>query len=160
LEKSAQELLDWEKTGTKYGMIQKVLPYIRQYTDEADSIPLFIGGDFNTPSHLDWGNETKELHSDLVVPWYATKVLEDVGLVDTYRTVHPDPIANPGITWHTKGVNDAHRIDYIFYKSPKLKPVQSETYKAFLNDTFTINARNILYPSDHGIVLTTFEIKH
>jgi exonuclease III len=160
LGKSVQELLAWEKTGTKHEMFQKVLPYIKQYADEADSIPLIIGGDFNTLSHLDWGIETKALHNDLVVPWYVTKVLEDIGLVDTYRTTHPDPVTHPGVTWHTKGVNDAHRIDYIFYKSPILRPLQSETYKTFLNEIFTLNGENILYPSDHGIVLTTFEIKH
>lgn len=156
--KTVAELLDWEKTETKYGMIQKVLPYIKEYASQTDSIPMVFGGDMNTPSHLDWGEETKEIHNGLVVPWYSTKILEDVGLIDTYRTLNPDPIDHPGITWNTKEKKDSHRIDYIFYKGPQIKAVKSESYKVFFNEPITINDKAILYPSDHGIVVTTFEL--
>ncbi|GAA3577631.1 endonuclease/exonuclease/phosphatase family protein [Snuella lapsa] len=155
---TSEELLAWEQTGSKYEMIQKVLPYLKKYASQADSIPMIFGGDLNTPSHLDWGENAKSLHNDLIVPWYATKVLEDMGLVDTYRTLNPDPISHPGITWDTKGKKDEHRIDYIYYKSPKLKAVQSQSYKAFLGDTLRINTNKIPYPSDHGFVVTTFQL--
>jgi len=156
--KSVEELLEWERTETKYEMIQKVLPYLKKYTVETDSIPMIFGGDMNTPSHLDWGEVTKEIHNNLVVPWYSTKVLEDLGLIDSYRTLNSDPTANPGITWHTKGKNDAHRIDYIFFKGPKLKALKSESYKVFFNEPFMINGKIIPYPSDHGFVLSVFEL--
>jgi exonuclease III len=156
--KTVEELLVWERTGSKYEMIQKVLPYIKKYASETDSIPMILGGDLNTPSHLDWDVKTKEKHNNLVVPWYSTKVLEDIGLVDTYRSLHPNPIAHPGITWHTKGEKDSHRIDYIFYKSPKLKAIKSESYKVFWNEAIKFNDKEILYPSDHGFVVTTFEM--
>ncbi len=156
--KSVEELLAWERTETKYEMIQKVMPYVKKYAGEADSVPMIFGGDMNSPSHLDWGEETKDLHNGLVVPWYSTKVLEGLGLIDSYRKLNPDPIAQPGITWHTKGKNDDHRIDYIFYKGPKLKAVKSESYKVFFNAPFTISAKTTIYPSDHGFVVTTFEI--
>lgn len=157
--KTTAELLAWEKTGKRYEMIQKVLPYLERYATETDSIPMVFGGDMNTPSHLDWGEQTSEKHDGLVVPWYSTKVLENLGLVDTYREIYPDPIAHPGITWDTKGKNDAHRIDYIFYKGNQLVPVESESYKAFFNETLVINKKEIPYPSDHGIVVTVFEIR-
>ncbi|MEN2284021.1 endonuclease/exonuclease/phosphatase family protein [Algoriphagus sp. SE2] len=156
--KSSEELLAWERTGKKYEMIQNILPYLEKYGKETDSIPLIFGGDMNSPSHLDWGNRTKKLHNGLVVPWYATKVLEDMGLIDSYRKINPDPIASPGITWHTKGKNDAHRIDYIFYKGKSIRPIKSDSYKAFLGENFSINNKNFKYPSDHGFVVTTFEI--
>lgn len=159
LGKTAEELLVWERSGSKYEMIQKVLPYLQKYAAEADEVPMIFGGDLNTPSHLDWGKETQHLHNNLVVPWYATKVLQDMGLVDTYRALHPNPVTHPGVTWHTKGEKDNHRIDYIFYKSPKLKAVQSESYKEFLNETMQLNGKSIVYPSDHGFVVTTFEMK-
>lgn len=159
LGKSVEELLVWERSGSKYEMIEKVLPYIRKYASEADSVPMIIGGDFNAPSHLDWGVETKEIHNGLVVPWYSTKVLENIGLVDTYRTLNPSPISHPGITWHTKGENDSHRIDYIFYKGPKLKALKSETYQVFFNEIIKLNDKEILYPSDHGFVVTTFKME-
>lgn len=159
LGKTVEELLVWEKSGAKYEMIQKVLPYIKKYAVETDSIPMILGGDLNTPSHLDWTAKTRKIHNNLVVPWYSTKVLQDIGLVDTYRTLNPNPITHPGITWHTKGENDDHRIDYIFYKSPKLKAIKSESYKVFFDETIKLNGKEILYPSDHGFVVTTFEIK-
>ena len=159
LGKSVEELLAWEKSGIKYEMIQKVLPYLTKYGQESDSIPIIFGGDMNAPSHKDWGNETKSLHNGLVVPWYATKVLEDLGFIDSYRALNPDPISSPGITWHTKGKNDAHRIDYIFYKGASISAIASDAYKVFLDDPFTINNKAIRYPSDHGFVVTTFEIK-
>ncbi|MGS2763986.1 endonuclease/exonuclease/phosphatase family protein [Sinomicrobium sp. M5D2P9] len=155
--KTAEELLAWEKTGTKYKMIQEVLPYIKKYAAKTDTIPMIFGGDLNTPSHLDWGEETKETHNNLIVPWYATKILEELGLIDTYRTLNPNPINDPGITWNTKDKKDEHRIDYIFYKGPKLKPIKSESYMAFLNEPFVINGKEIIYPSDHGFVVTTFQ---
>ena len=156
---SVEELLEWEKTEAKYQMIQKVLPYIKKYATEADTVPMIFGGDMNTPSHLDWGEETKELHNGLVVPWYSTKVLEDIGLIDTYRELNPNLITHPGITWHTKGKSDDHRIDYIFYKSPKLKAIKSKSYKVFFDEPFSIHGKTIQYPSDHGIVVTTFELE-
>src|SRR5882672_2369330 len=75
LGKSTAELLVWEKSGRKHEMIQNVLPYLSTYVREADSVAMILGGDFNTPSHLDWGQDTKKLHHGLAVPWYATKVL-------------------------------------------------------------------------------------
>ncbi|MCM4167095.1 hypothetical protein KCTC52924_02672 [Arenibacter antarcticus] len=156
--KTAEELLVWEKTGAKYEMIQKVLPYIKKYSTETDSIPMIFGGDLNTPSHLDWGSETKDIHNGLEVPWYSTKVLEDVGLLDSYRMLNPDPIASPGITWNTKGKTDSHRIDYIFFKGPKLRAIKSESHQAFLNAPLVINGKTIPYPSDHGFVVTTFQL--
>lgn len=156
--KSTEELLSWERSGQRYEMIQKVLPYLKKYTPETDSIPMVFGGDMNTPSHKDWGNKTKKLHNGLVVPWYATKVLEDMGLIDSYRKVNPNPIKYPGITWHTKGKNNAHRIDYIFYKGESIKAIKSDSYKAFFNEPLLINNKEIRYPSDHGFVVTTFKI--
>ncbi|SFT00192.1 Exonuclease III [Zhouia amylolytica] len=156
--KTAEELLEWERTETKFKMIQKVLPYLETYASQTDSIPMIFGGDMNTPSHLDWGENTKEIHNGLVVPWYATKVLESIGLKDTYRMLNTDPIQNPGITWDVKDKKDEHRIDYIFYKGAKLTPISSGSYKAFLNEPFQINNKTIRYPSDHGFVVTTFKI--
>ena len=159
LGKTAEELLEWEKTEAKYEMIQKVLPYIEKYAALTDSIPMIFGGDMNSLSHLDWGEDTKEIHNGLVVPWYSTKVLFDLGLIDSYREVNPSPITHPGITWDSKSKVDSHRIDYVFYKSPKLKAIASESYNVFFNEPFAINQKKILYPSDHGIVVTTFQIQ-
>ena len=58
-------------------------------------------GDFNTPSHLDWTAAVDAVRDDVryPVPWPVTEALAAAGYQDTYRAVHPDPVASPGITW-------------------------------------------------------------
>lgn len=153
---TVEELLKWEQSGTKWEMFQKVLPYFLQYCSEADSIPVIIGGDMNTPSHLDWTEATAHLHNGMIIPWQTTKALEQMGLIDSYRQMHRDPVKHPGITWDVKGKVDEHRIDYIYYKGKKLKAIKSESYKAHLGETILLNGQLIPYPSDHGLVVTTF----
>jgi hypothetical protein len=64
-------------------------------------IPTFMTGDYNTPSHLDWTAAADAVRDDIHYPvaWPVTKALERAGFRDTYRVVHPDPVATPGITW-------------------------------------------------------------
>lgn len=157
--KSVKELLEWEKTEHRHKMIQKVLPYLEKFTRESDSIPVIFGGDMNSLSHLDWTKKTKKIHNNLVVPWEATKILENLGFIDTYRKENPNPISHPGITWDKKGRKDSHRIDYIFYKGKSLKSKESTSYNSYFNEVLNINDKKINYPSDHGIVVTTFQIK-
>ncbi len=150
-------MLEWEKTETRYAMIQKVLPYLEKYTKQSVEIPVIIGGDFNSPSHLDWGEDTINIHNGLAVPWYSTKVLEDLGLNDSFRSLNPNPIAKPGITWDSKAKEDEHRIDYIFYKGNQIKAIKSDIYMAFFSENILINKKEIPCPSDHGFVVTTFK---
>ena len=86
-------------------------------------------------------------------------ILEDLGLIDSYRKENPNPLTHPGITWDKKGRKDSHRIDYIFYKGKSIKSTKSKSYNAFFNEPITINGKEIIYPSDHGIVVTTFKLK-
>ena len=67
----------------------------------ASGIPTFIVGDFNTPSHRDWTEATVLLRPQILYPvaWPVTSTLEDAGFRDAYRELHPDPIADPGLTW-------------------------------------------------------------
>ena len=157
--KTTEELLEWEKTEHRYKMIQKVLPYFKKYGSQSDSIPVIVGGDMNSPSHLDWNKKTRKIHNDLVVPWYATKIFEDLGFSDSFREKNPNPLKKPGITWDNKTRNDSHRIDYIFYKGGGIKAIESESFMAFFNEPLKINDKEILYPSDHGIVVTKFKLK-
>jgi len=156
--KSTEELLAWEAEGKRTEMIKKVLPYLENYAVAADTIPMVLGGDMNTLSHLDWNEETKNRHNDLVVPWYATKVLEELGLTDSYRELHPNPNWHPGITWDSKDAVDSHRIDYIFYKGG-LRAISSQSYMAFFGEPIHLNGKEITYPSDHGFVITTFQLE-
>ncbi len=64
-------------------------------------IPLVLTGDFNTPSFRDWTDEVvgRRPQIQYAVDWPVAHVVEDMGFVDTYRSVHPDPVEQPGITW-------------------------------------------------------------
>ena len=157
--KTVEELLEWEQTESRHKMIQKVLPYLKKFSAETDSIPMIFGGDMNSLSHLDWTKKTKKVHNNLIVPWKATKILDDLGLIDSYRKENPNPKTHPGITWDKRGRNDSHRIDYIFYKGESIKSIKSKSYNAYFNEPITINNNKIIYPSDHGIVVTTFKLR-
>ncbi len=74
--------------------------------------PVFVIGDFNEPSHLDWtqnyadnGGADRMTSNpmgtplNLKVEWRGSKLLADAGLRDGYRTIFPDEIAKPGNTW-------------------------------------------------------------
>lgn len=67
----------------------------------ASGVPLFLTGDFNSPSHLDWTDATVGAYKQIRYPfeWPASKALEDIGMVDSFRFLHSDPLAEPGITF-------------------------------------------------------------
>lgn len=81
------------------------LPEAQGYVDAlaplvADDVPLFVTGDFNSPSHLDWTAEATAAR-DLPYPleWPASKAFADGGFRDSYREANPDPATTPGLTW-------------------------------------------------------------
>jgi len=67
----------------------------------ASGVPSFLLGDFNTPSHLDYVESAVGTRPEIpfVIPWPVTMAAETAGFADSYRAVHPDPVAAPGITW-------------------------------------------------------------
>jgi hypothetical protein len=87
--------------------IEKLLPSAERLLDEG--WPLLFTGDLNQPSHLDGD-----------IPWPVSEALLGAGLRDSYREVHPDPAADPGITWGgvagSKG--SPRRIDYAYVGGP------------------------------------------
>ena len=105
--KTAEEVLKIE-TDTR---LPEIGPYISVLTPLAASgVPVFIGGDFNAPSHLDWkaAMVTARPQVRFALEWPVSKALADAGFRDSYREIHPDPVANPGITW-TSGYPVPHR---------------------------------------------------
>ena len=64
-------------------------------------IPVFLVGDFNSPSWRDWTPEMVGARPQIRFPvrWPASLAAERSGFVDSYRDVHPDPARDPGLTW-------------------------------------------------------------
>lgn len=87
---------------------------------------VFVTGDFNEPSHLDWTDDAVAAgHHPVRVAWPTTKRLTDAGFTDAYRAVYPDPVAKPAYTWtptYEETAADDHpdRIDFIFVKGDGL----------------------------------------
>lgn len=82
----------------------------------------------------------RDQHGDWVYKWPTTLLLQTkTKLIDSYREVHPDPKADPGITWSTVNKMASQewnytipepqdRIDFIFYRSSNLKTIDSQVY--------------------------------
>ncbi|EQM82304.1 endonuclease/exonuclease/phosphatase family protein [Microbacterium maritypicum] len=143
-----------------------------------------VGGDFNEPPSQDWTAATAGLfdHNGVVVPWQTTQTLLDGGLIDAFRTVHPDPVANPGFTWPSDNplfptssltwapeADERDRIDYIFATPDRRLSIDGAAVVG-PQSTIVRNARVVddsadeiftpdaVWPSDHKAVLANFTV--
>lgn len=127
----------------------------------AQGTPAFLAGDFNSPSHLDWTEAMVGSRSHVIYPlaWPVTVTLEQQGFRDSYRDVHPDPTADPGLTWPAARPKSkdswnpgptapADRIDYVFAVGPST----TTDSQVLTEDAVTP------WPTDHRGVVSTFQI--
>jgi exodeoxyribonuclease III len=83
---------------------------------------VFVTGDFNEPSGLDWTAATVAAEAKPVaVAWPTTGRLMGAGFIDAYRAVHSDPVAKPAFTWtprYDEAATDDHpdRIDFVLVR--------------------------------------------
>lgn len=126
-------------------------------------VPVFLTGDFNSPSHLDWTAEAAKARKQVKFPveWPASKVFADAGLTDSYRAVNPDPVKNPGLTWtagypqpYIRPTETLDRIDMIW--SANAKPVASVLGGEKGNPDVGVVVDP--WPSDHRAVISTFDV--
>ncbi|MCB0874913.1 MAG: endonuclease/exonuclease/phosphatase family protein [Solirubrobacterales bacterium] len=115
--------------------------------------PVFLTGDFNEPSSLDYTEEAVGTRKEITerVAWPVSSLLFDVGFRDTYREVNPDPVAVPGITQERSG----ERIDYVYAAGP------SETLDSKLVGEpggEDVDIEEAPWTSDHRAVLSTFDV--
>ena len=158
--KSADEVLKLEQDTR----MPDIAPYIAALPPlAATGVPVFIGGDFNAPSHLDWTAAAVAARPALRFPleWPVSKALADAGFRDSYRETHPDPVANPGITW-TSGYPVPHRdanemIDRIdqIYALGNATTVASKIVGESGGPDIDIGITP--WPSDHHAVVSTFK---
>jgi hypothetical protein len=160
-------ILAWENRGSRDNEIFKIINTIQKYLNNSENVPVILGGDLNSHSHLDWTEATKDTfsHAGAVVNWTVSSALTNAGLTDSYREINPDPLKNTGETWisvrNSEGILEYtlhDRIDYIYYKGSKLKTVNSESFTQTPGKVLNFRNRKIMYPSDHGFILTTFEM--
>ena len=130
---------------TRHREIKRILELLKSHIDRADETPIIIGGDFNSPSHLDWVDATKSQHDNLVVEWPVSKEMQRAGFTDSFRTYHLDlNYASDTITAERL----TYRIDYIYFKGKGLRVIDSDMY----------NEYNGTWPSDHPAVSATIRL--
>ena len=129
----------------------------------ARGIPVFLTGDFNSPSYLDWTPKVARARADVpyAVRWPASKALADAGFGDSYRDAHPDPVADPGFTWSPGGPETLKhdipdRIDWVLHAGPSTT-VSSRLVGEQGNPQVDL-AFPPPYPTDHRGVVSTFDL--
>jgi Endonuclease/Exonuclease/phosphatase family len=135
-------------------------------TLHAQGIPVFLTGDFNSPSFRDWTKATVGIRPDLRYPlrWPVSAAVEAAGFTDSFRAVYPNPVQVPGLTWPTHrtipGVDQFRgepkdRIDFVF--SQGATPIAS----AIVGEPGSPGtvATVAPWPSDHRLVVSTFHVR-
>lgn len=124
-------------------------------------VPVIIGGDWNSPSHLDYTEANKHLNKGLVIPIPSSVIFEENGFLDAYREFYPDVVKHPGNTWSPlyQRVEDEQRIDRLYFKSTRSKKITVNSVeilpKQLENKSIPSAKRN--FPSDHAGLLVTLE---
>ena len=166
VEEGEEAILAWENEGSRDDEIFTIMDVLKPFVENAVQVPVILGGDLNSHSHLDWIEATRDMynHGGAVVNWTVSRTLYDNGFKDSFREIHPDPVKNPGKTWISGWENDKQvytkvdRIDYCYYLGESLKAIDSESHTAIPGDTFFYKGKEIMYPSDHGFVVTTYRL--
>jgi endonuclease/exonuclease/phosphatase family metal-dependent hydrolase len=132
--------------------LARPLKAMGELTDEG--YPVFLTGDLNEPSGLDYAKETvgKRKGVDRPIRWPVSEALFDLGFRDSYREVHPDPLKTPGITHPRSG----ERIDYVYANGPaRTRSSKIVGEKGGRDVSIAVSP----WTSDHRAVLSTFEVR-
>lgn len=136
------------------GAAMELLAEDMKAADDADAV--FVTGDFNEPSHLDWTDAAMAAgHHPVKVEWPTTKRLADAGFTDAYRAANPDPVAKPAYTWtprYDEAATDDHpdRIDFVFAKGAGLLVKKASIVG---EDGPRSDIKVMPWPSDHRAVV-------
>jgi len=144
-------------------------PFLRAVAGLADvGIPTFVVGDFNSPSHEDWTQATVGIRPQVRFPvvWPVTKLMSRKGFTDSWRIVHPDPVADEGLTWpaarprsdtswNPRDDAPQDRIDQIWSAGPATA-TSSELVGERGGPEVGISVEP--WGSDHRAVISTFDV--
>ena len=142
-----------DEENTRLAEIRQILKEIAPYLADAEQIPVVMGGDFNTNSHLDWTKRTSDIHLGYVVKWPVTLAMENAGFSDTFREVYADPLVTPGYSYwpYSRKIDNERyfksRIDYIFTRSSRLHTISAEI----------VDYHSVMWPSDHAAAIAVLK---
>jgi len=140
--------------------VEEMLREIEDVRKENPAIPIFITGDFNEPSHLDWTSATAQMkRHPIKVEWPTTKAITNAGFVDCFRRMKPNEVSDPGYTWSTRtleeDLKDHHdRLDFVFVGQQYAHTLHNVTIIGEKKERADLIISP--YPTDHRAVLAEF----
>ncbi|MDP6128462.1 MAG: endonuclease/exonuclease/phosphatase family protein [Planctomycetota bacterium] len=163
-----------DKRSSRLQQATAIIAHLKESGQLKSNVPLLVGGDWNTPSHLDWTKDAERVYKnrrELALP--VSKAMQDAGFMDTFRVVYPNPVQYPGITWSPmfrgpisgeEGTPQSfERIDRLYLKNPagasggwSLRPVSGKVLPLIWEDD-SIPVKQRTFPSDHGALLMDLE---
>lgn len=141
---------------------------------------VILTGDFNEPSHLDWTQRFALDGTDrwvknptgtplrFAIEWPGSRQLASIGMLDSYRFVHPNEVERMGVTWTPPYLDETpgrrkygdqvlDRIDRIYHAGGALCPIAAEVIGEDTRTSDIVFASR--WPSDHRAVVIDFRIK-
>lgn len=166
---TASSVLEEERKSARETQMQSMLEMMRPFFPSAAETPVFLTGDFNGPSQLDWTDACTSFHGNVGnVPWPASSLVLQAGFADSFRTAHPDPVREPGNTWSAihKETEPQDRIDFTYHMGVGVKVTRSTTFSTAVEATegawteagVTSAVKKNTWPSDHLAVLTVYAL--
>lgn len=138
--------------------------------------PVFLTGDFNEPTHLDWTARARDAGVHVAeVAWPTSVAVSNLGFRDSYREVFPDEVAMQGRTWSpvypatymNPGDNRQQqpvpkpepqdRIDFVYYAGAEVQSVGAWRSGPVGRDEVE-DLELTGYPSDHNAVTSAFRV--
>jgi endonuclease/exonuclease/phosphatase family metal-dependent hydrolase len=147
---TGEQLRD-EDAKTRGKEIKVILEQLLPHLAKTPAVPVLVGGDFNSGSHLDWTKAaaSQANHHGLVVDWPVSRAMAEAGFVDSYRAAHPDPVASPGTTWSPE-FPESHqdRIDYVYSRGDNWRVL----------DARVLSEHPRGWPSDHAATFASMDL--
>ncbi|QUE50116.1 endonuclease/exonuclease/phosphatase family protein [Luteolibacter ambystomatis] len=164
-ESTVDELLACEtKESSRTKETLDLIAHLKKTGHLDTKLPLLVAGDWNSPSHLDLGESTKDLHGGKVIPIPGTIAFEKEGFMDAYRRIFPDVRQHPGLTWSPlqkvngdAGKEEAQaRIDRLYVRNAGLRPTAARIFPE-QEENPGIPQSQRKFPSDHAALLIELE---
>ena len=109
-----------------------------------EGLPIIVAGDFNSMSHLDYGEVGFDQY-EAVIDWPTSHVLSEAGFRDSYRERNPRIDRTKDSTWSPRFPEQQQdRIDFVYYRASEWRAVESRV----------LRERSDGFPSDHAALLT------
>lgn len=145
---------------TRGAEVTSLLNDIASATSAGDRV--FLTGDYNEPSHLDWTQAAADATArtfDKKVAYPTSTRITNAGFTDSFRAVRPDVVNDRGYTWTPiNSANEVHdRIDLVYHRGPGVTANQSLNIGANANNPNTDIAVGG-FPSDHRATVTGFTV--